>query len=103
FPMLAPQAYLEITGSFNLSRGAMLAVVLLIPSLTAFAIQRYYLGRRQYVTVTGKPSASASRIVSPAVKWTLYAFVLLFAAVVVLFYAVILIGAFSAVWGFDYT
>ena len=40
FPMLAPQAYLEITGSFNLSRGATLAVVLLIPSLTAFAIQR---------------------------------------------------------------
>ncbi|WP_050527069.1 ABC transporter permease [Pseudorhodobacter aquimaris] len=102
FPMLAPQAYLEITGSFNLSRGAMLAVVLLIPSLTAFAIQRYYLGKRQYVTVTGKPSASASRIVSPGVKWSLYALVVLFAAVVTLFYGVIVIGAFTRVWGFDY-
>lgn len=103
FPMLAPQAYLEITGSFNLSRGAMLAVVLLIPSLTAFAIQRYYLGKRQYVTVTGKPSASASRIVSPPVKWSLYAIVVLFAAIVTLFYGVIVIGAFTKVWGFDYT
>jgi iron(III) transport system permease protein len=103
FPMLAPQAYLEITGSFNLSRGAMLAVILLIPSLTAFAIQRYYIGRRQYVTVTGKPAASTSKIVSPAVKWGLYGFVVFFAAVVVLFYGVIVVGAFTRVWGFDYT
>jgi iron(III) transport system permease protein len=103
FPMLAPQAYLEITGSFNLSRGAMLAVILLLPSITAFAIQRYYLSKRQYVTVTGKPSASASRIVSEPVKWLLYAFVLVFAAMVILFYAVIIVGAFTQIWGFNYS
>jgi iron(III) transport system permease protein len=103
FPMLAPQAYLEITGSFNLPRGAMLAVVLLVPSLTAFAIQRYYIGRRQYVTVTGKPTSSTTKAVSAAGRWLLYAGVLLFALVVVAFYAVILVGATTAVWGFDYT
>ena len=103
FPMLAPQAYLEITGSFNLSRGATLAIVLLIPSLTAFAIQRYYLAKRQYITVTGKPTASTSKIVTPTVKWTLYALVLLFAAFVTVFYVVILVGASTKVWGFNYT
>lgn len=103
FPMLAPQAYLEITGSFNLPRGAMLAVILIIPSITAFAIQRYWLAKRQYVTVTGKPTASTSKIVSDPVKWLLYAFVLLFALIVVMFYAVIIVGAFTQVWGFDYT
>jgi iron(III) transport system permease protein len=103
FPMLAPQAYLEITGSFNLPRGAMLAAVLLVPSLTAFAIQRYYIGKRQYVTVTGKPTASTTKAVGPAAKWLLYAFVLFFGVVVVAFYAVILLGATTAVWGFDYT
>ncbi len=103
FPMLAPQAYLEITGSFNLARGAMLAVVLLVPSLTAFAIQRYYLSRRQYVTVTGKPTASVSKGVSPAAKWSLYAVLLVFATLVLLFYAVILTGAVTRVWGYDYT
>jgi iron(III) transport system permease protein len=102
FPMLAPQAYLEITGSFNLSRGATLAIVLLIPSLTAFAIQRYYLARRQYITVTGKPAASTSKIVSVPVKWLLYGLVLLFALLVTAFYAVILVGAFTKVWGFNY-
>lgn len=103
FPMLAPQAYLEITGSFNLSRGATLAVILLLPSLTAFAIQRYYLSKRQYITVTGKPSTSTSKIVSPAMKWFLYSFVVLFGLIVVLFYGVIVVGALTQVWGFNYT
>lgn len=102
FPMLAPQAYLEITGSFNLSRGATLAIVLLIPSITAFAIQRYYLAKRQYITVTGKPTASTSKIVSPPVKWLLYGLVVFFSLMVAAFYAVILLGAFTKVWGFNY-
>lgn len=102
FPMLAPQAYLEITGSFNLARGATLAIVLLVPSISAFAIQRYYLAKRQYITVTGKPTASTSKIVSTPVKWGLYGLVLLFACLVIAFYAVILAGAFTKVWGFNY-
>lgn len=103
FPMLAPLAYLEITGSFNLARGAMLAVVLLVPSMTAFAIQRYYIAKRQYVTVTGKPAASTTKGVSPFAKWSLYGIVLFFGATVAMFYGVILIGAATRVWGFDYT
>lgn len=103
FPMLAPQAYLEITGSFNLARGATLAVVLLVPSITAFAIQRYYLSKRQYITVTGKPSSSTSKIVSEPMKWFLYGVVVFFAIVILAFYAVIFVGAFTQVWGFNYS
>lgn len=103
FPMLAPQAYLEITGSFNLPRGAALAVVLLIPSLTAFAIQRYWISRRQYITVTGKPTSSTSKLVAEPVKWLLWGVSWLFGLLVAAFYVVILLGAFTRVWGFDYT
>lgn len=103
FPMLAVQAYLEITGSFNLPRGAALAVVLLIPSLTAFAIQRYWISKRQYVTVTGKPTSSTSKLVSEPVKGSLYTISWLFTALVTTFYLVILVGAFTRVWGFDFT
>lgn len=103
FPMLAPQAYLEITGSFNLGRGAMLATILLLPSLTAFAIQRYWVARRQYVTVTGKPTSSTTKLVNPFAKWSLYSIVIAFATLVAAFYTVIVIGAFTRVWGFDYT
>lgn len=103
FPMLAPQAYLEITGSFNLARGATLAVVLLVPSITAFAIQRYYLSKRQYITVTGKPTSSTSKIISEPMKWFLYSVVVFFAIVILAFYAVIFVGAFTQVWGFNYS
>nr|WP_246600747.1 iron ABC transporter permease [Candidimonas humi] len=103
FPMLATQAYLEITGSFDLPLGAALAVVLLIPSITAFAIQRYYISRRQYVTVTGKPTHSTSRLLGRRTLRLLYALVLLFALAIAMFYAVIAVGAFTRVWGSDYT
>ncbi|TVR93105.1 MAG: iron ABC transporter permease [Trueperaceae bacterium] len=103
FPMLAPQAYLEITGSFNLGRGAMLATILLLPSLTAFAIQRYWVSKRQYVTVTGKPTSSTSKIVSPFAKWSLFSVTAAFGVLVIAFYAVIILGAFTRVWGFDYS
>lgn len=103
FPMLAPQAYLEITGSFNLPLGASLAVILLLPSITAFAIQRYYLQKRQYVTVTGKPATSASKIVSRGMQRVLTAFLATFSLLILIFYGTILVGAITKVWGYDYT
>ncbi|MCP4397694.1 MAG: iron ABC transporter permease, partial [bacterium] len=103
FPMLAPQAYLEITGSFKLPLGAALAVVLLIPSITAFVIQRYYLQKRQYTTITGKPTSSSSKLISREAQYVLYALLLLFVLMIVLFYGTILIGAFTTVWGTDFT
>ncbi|MDL2272282.1 iron ABC transporter permease, partial [Desulfovibrio sp. OttesenSCG-928-I05] len=103
FPMLSTQAYLEITGSFNLPLGAALSVVLLIPSITAFAIQRYYLQKRQYVTVTGKPTASASKLVSKGAYYGLAGFVAAFALFVLVFYGAIFTGAFTQVWGYDFT
>jgi iron(III) transport system permease protein len=103
FPMLATQAYLEITGSFNLPLGAALAVVLLIPSVTAFIIQRYYLQKKQYTTITGKPVASSSKLVSRGARHILYLLVSIFALLVLMFYGTITIGAFTTVWGYDFT
>lgn len=103
FPMLSTQAYLEITGSFNLPLGAALAVVLLIPSITSFAIQRYYLQKRQYTTVTGKPTASSSKLVSRGARRGLTAFAALFSGFVLLFYGTIFLGAFTRVWGYDFS
>ena len=56
YDTLAVQAYLQITGMYNLSTGAFLAIALLLPSMTAFLIQKYWVSKKSYVTVTGKPS-----------------------------------------------
>jgi iron(III) transport system permease protein len=41
-------------------KAAALSVVLLLPTLTIFLVQRYYVNRRSYISVTGKPTGGAS-------------------------------------------
>jgi iron(III) transport system permease protein len=101
FPVLSVQAYLQITGMFNLRAGAALSVLLLIPSIAAFLVYRVVVGRRRYVTVTGKPGRSSLKATSPAATWLLFGMTASVAAVVVMFYAVILVGALARTWGVD--
>jgi iron(III) transport system permease protein len=103
FPVLSVQVYLQVTGMFDLPGGAAMAVVLLVPSVTAFLCQRYWVGRRRYVTVTGKPTRSSRKAVSPGARWALFAATALLALAVLAVYAVILVGAFSRTWGVDHT
>src|SRR5690554_20244 len=103
FPTLSVQAYLQITGMYDLAGGAALAVVLLAPSLTAYLLQKYWVSRKQYITVTGKPTRSVIKSVSPIMKWTLFTFCMFISLIVLLFYAVIVVGAFSKAWGFNYS
>ena len=101
FPILSVQAYLQITGMYDLPKGSALALILLVPSVSVYFLQKYWVSRKQYVTVTGKPTQSSPKIVSPAVKWLLFASCLLVAAFILLIYATILWGAFARVWGSD--
>ncbi len=103
FPILSVQAYLEITGMYNLSKGAGLAFVLLIPSITVFFIEKYWVSKKRYVTITGKPTQSTLKLVSPAAKWLLFALCMLFALTILLIYVTILWGALVSVWGSNST
>lgn len=103
FPTLAVQAYLQVTGMYDLAGGAALAMTLLVPSVSAFLLQKYWVSRKQYVTVTGKPTRSSLQPVGPVGKWALFGFAGLVSLVVLSFYAVIVVGAFSRAWGFDYS
>jgi iron(III) transport system permease protein len=103
FPVLSVQAYMEITGMNNLPKGSAIAFLLLVPSITAYFLQKYWVSRKQYVTITGKPTNSQLKSVSPAAKWILFGFCLLVTAFILLIYITIVWGAFAKVWGFDNT
>jgi iron(III) transport system permease protein len=103
FPVLSVQAYMEITGMYNLPKGSAIAFLLLAPSITAYFLQKYWVSRKQYVTITGKPTNSQLKSVSPAAKWILFGFCLLVTAFILLIYITIVWGAFAKVWGFDNT
>ncbi len=99
FPILSVQAYLEITGMGNFAKGSALAFILLVPSVSAYMIQKYWVSKKQYVTVTGKPTQSSNDVVSPRARWILFAACILIAFFIVMVYASIIWGAFAESWG----
>lgn len=101
FPVLSVQAYLQITGMYDLARGSTLAIMLLVPTVMAFYIQRYLLSKKSYVTLTGKPTASTIKNLEWYIKTPIYFFCMLFAATVILFYGMVLWGSFQKLWGVD--
>ena len=99
FPILSVQAYLEITGMGNFAKGAALAFILLVPSVSAYVMQKYWVSKKQYVTVTGKPTQSSNNVVSKKARWWLFGVCCAIAFFVILVYASIIWGAFAKSWG----
>ncbi len=90
FPVLPTQAYLQITGLFDLRGGAVLSFALLVPAFGVYLLQRYWVSRRYYVTVTGKAGArTAIKSVAPGARIVLLAACLAIAAVIAYFYALL--------------
>ena len=100
FPVLPTQAYLQITGMFDLRGGAALSLVLLVPALAVFLLQRYWVGRRHYVTVTGKGAGQTPfDSISPVVRVVLLAACALVAAAILYFYALLLYASLVVALG----
>lgn len=91
FPVLPTQAYLQITGLFDLRGGAALSFILLLPALAVFWLQRHWVARRHYVTVTGKGAgAQAFDSVSAPLRWALLALCVAITLAIAWFYALLL-------------
>jgi len=103
YRVLSVEAYMEVTGRSNLGGGAALSIMLLLPTLTAFLVQRYWVSKKSFVTVTGKPSSRLTELASPSVRWVLTVLVVLLVAIIIGLYGTIVAGCFVRNWGIDYT
>lgn len=103
FTVLASRIYIAITGEYNILAGAVLSVILLVPSLSVFVIQRYWVSRKSVISVTGKPSGKPQKITSPWAKWPIFAVAFFFALLILLIYGTVVLGAFTQLIGIDYT
>jgi iron(III) transport system permease protein len=104
FPVLPTQAYLQITGLFDLRGGAVLSFVLLVPALVVFVLQRYWVSRRFYVTITGKGAGETPfNSIAPATRNVLLALCGAVALVVVYFYALLLYASLVMALGANHT
>lgn len=103
FNTLAVEAYSQLIGYFDLPAGALLASVLLMPSILAFMVHRYWVAKRSYVTVTGKPAAQTIRITRPAVVWPLAALCYGLVGIIVLLYGTVTVVSFTKVPGINWS
>ena len=103
FRVLSVQAFLQITGMYDLPRGSTLAILLLVPTLIAFFVQKYWVSRKSYVTVTGKPTGATIKQLEWYIKAPVYSFCVFFTVIVFLFYGMIIYGSFQTLWGVDAT
>jgi iron(III) transport system permease protein len=98
FSTLAVETYHTITGLYDLHGGSALALVLLLPTVCAFMLQRHWLGKRSFVTVTGKP-AQVTRKLHGTILPVLFFFCGTVSLIIILLYGTVAVGAFARTWG----
>ena len=103
FRVLSVESYIEVTGMNRLGNGAALSILLLLPTLTAFFVQRAWVAKKSFVVVTGKPSGRLSDLASKPTRLFLLGFVVLTSVFIVSLYGTIVAGCFVKNWGIDYS
>ncbi|EAP99231.1 iron(III)-transport system permease protein sfuB [Janibacter sp. HTCC2649] len=99
YTVLASRAYLAVTGEYNVAGGAAYSLVLLLPALSVFLLQRYWVSRKNVVSVTGKPAGSPELITAPALRIPILIVAVFVASLVVLMYATVIFGGFVKIFG----
>lgn len=101
--VLSAQIFLAVAGEYDYQKASALAVVLLLPTLIVFLVQRYYVSRRSYVSVTGKPTGGQ---IEEREGWIRLPFIVLtyaFCLLIVVLYAAVIYGSFCRSLGIDYS
>ena len=103
FTTLSVEVYQIINGTYDMRKGSVLALLMLVPAMVAFLLNKYWVNKKSFVTVTGKPTQARKLMNEAHIKWPLFAFCMLVAAVIILFYGTVVFGSFVKTWGYDYS
>ena len=104
FEVLSTQIFYAIVGGqSDPGRASALAIVLLVLTMAAFVVQRHWLGRRSYTTLSGKGDSGLASALPTGVRWAVYGTTIPWMAFTVALYALILYGGFVRSFGIDNT
>ncbi len=101
FDVLATSIYLAIIGRYDEVLAASLGLVLLSITLTSFIVQRYWIGKKSYVTVTGKPSRYSALPIPKGLDYGLVGFSLVWVVLTMVLYGSVFAGGFVQLWGIN--
>lgn len=102
FSTLAVEAYRLVTGMNDMHGGSMMAIVLLLPTVCAFLLQKYWVRNKSFVTVTGKPTQARKELYEKHIVYPLTILCCLIAACIIMFYGTVFAGAFIKTWGYNW-
>ncbi|NLX11231.1 MAG: iron ABC transporter permease [Chloroflexi bacterium] len=97
YEVLSTRIYVSIVGLYNTTAAAVLSVILLVPSLLVFVVQRYWISRTSVVSVTGKPSGTPHMHRHPLIRWPLFAVAMFVTLFVIMIYGTIFAGSFTKI------
>ena len=103
FTTLSVEVYQIINGSYDMRKGSALALLMLVPAMVAFLLNKYWVNKKSFVTVTGKPTQARKLMDEAHIKWPLFIFCMLVAAAIILFYGTVVFGSFVQTWGYNYS
>jgi len=103
FTTVAVKIYQEGIGNYQFGTATALAMILLTISISIFVLQKYYVSRKSYITVTGKVSRHRDLIDSNKIVIPATTILIIFTLFVILMYILIPIGSFVKLWGVNYT
>jgi iron(III) transport system permease protein len=101
YTVLASRAYIAINGEYDVPAGSAYSLILLVPGLIVFIVQRYWGERKSVVSVTGKPTGVPTYIENRIAKFFLLIIPVFMASFIVLIYATVIYGSFVRFLGVD--
>ncbi|WP_047453259.1 iron ABC transporter permease [Rhizobium rhizogenes] len=100
--VLSTEIFFAVVGSQNdPSRAAVLAMILLFFTMSAFIAQRFWLAGKSFATVTGKGDSGAHIALPRGLSVAVHAIVIPWMLFTIIVYTMILFGGFVRTWGLD--
>ncbi len=104
YDVLSTDIFFAIVGAQNdQGMAAVLALVLLGFTLSAFYVQRRWLGKKSYTTVTGKGDSGFHAALPNRLKWSVYSIAGVWTFFTIVIYCMIMFGGFVEVWGLNHS
>lgn len=104
YDVLSTEIYFSIAGAqLDFARAAALGLILLLLSLSVFFIQKKWIGKKSYVTVTGVETSGNVTPLPSSLQRGMTIFIFLWFMLVGVLYFSIFLGGFVKQWGADYS
>lgn len=104
YDVLSTEIFFAIVGAQNdQGKAAVLAIALLIFTLTAFYAQRRWLGKKSYTTQTGKGDGGMHILLPNRIMWPCFVIAMVWTVFTLTVYGMILFGGFVETWGLDHS